>query len=115
MIAAVAHPELLLNDFADAPGGPDVAPKAIAFGSPGQQGRQLRQLFSAQTGPPSQRRAGLQCRFSPFSPAFHPLADRSFADPQSLCDLVLLPSLPLEVPGLFASFFSPIGFSWCSH
>src|SRR5216683_5407815 len=53
--------------------------------------------------------------YASFSPSFHPLTHCSFA--YSQCDgyVLLWPALLFYLPGLFASFFSPIGFLWCSH
>src|ERR1700738_1962717 len=50
-----------------------------------------------------------------FSSSFHPLTHRSFADSQGHRDVLLWPALLFQLPGLFPSFFSPIGFLWCSH
>src|SRR5512135_2269939 len=50
-----------------------------------------------------------------FSPSFEPLTDCSFTHSQGHCDVLLLPALLFELPGLHSSFFSPIGFPWCSH
>src|SRR5205823_3894823 len=50
-----------------------------------------------------------------FSPSFDPVAHRSLA--YSQCDgyVFLLPAFLFQFPRSFASFFSPIGFLWCSH
>jgi len=41
--------------------------------------------------------------------------DGSFTYTQHRRDVLLLPALFFQLPGAFAPFFSPIGFSWCSH
>src|SRR5438477_5095263 len=53
--------------------------------------------------------------FASFSPSFDPVAHRSLA--YSQCDgyVFLLPAFLFQFPRSFASFFSPIGFLWCSH
>src|SRR5437870_9850350 len=53
--------------------------------------------------------------FASFSPSFDPVAHRSLA--YSQCDgyVFLLPAFLFQLPRSFASFFSPIGFLWCSH
>src|SRR5437763_16896269 len=50
-----------------------------------------------------------------FSPSFEPLTDCPLTDSQCSRYLLLLPALLFELPGLHSSFFSPIGFSRCSH
>src|SRR5512135_2679748 len=50
-----------------------------------------------------------------FSPSFKPLTDRCFTHAQGYRDVLWLPALLFELPGLHSSFFSPIGFFWCSH
>src|SRR6266436_9100885 len=53
--------------------------------------------------------------YASFSPSLHPVTHRSFADSQCHSYVLLLPALLFQLPGLFTSFFSPIGFLWCSH
>src|SRR5579864_3022664 len=53
--------------------------------------------------------------YASFSPSLHPVTDRSFAYSQCHSYVLLWPALLFQLPGLFASFFSPIGFLWCSH
>src|SRR6266436_549937 len=53
--------------------------------------------------------------YASFSPSLHPVTHRSFADSQCHSYVLLWPSLLFQLPGLFTSFFSPIGFLWCSH
>src|SRR5438874_6165555 len=53
--------------------------------------------------------------YASFSPSFHPVTHCSFTDSQGDRYVFLLPALLFQLPGLFASFFSPIGFLWCSH
>jgi hypothetical protein len=50
-----------------------------------------------------------------FSPSFEPFADRSLTDSQRNSNILLLPALFFQLLGSFPSFFSPIGFLWCSH
>src|SRR5215831_16039025 len=50
-----------------------------------------------------------------FSPSLEPVTHCSFTYAQRCRDVLLLPALLFEVPGAFAPFFSPVGFSWCSH
>src|SRR6266699_6083121 len=53
--------------------------------------------------------------YASFSPSLHPATHRSFAYSQCHSYVLLLPALLFQLPGLFPSFFSPIGFLWCSH
>src|SRR5260370_42669125 len=53
--------------------------------------------------------------YASFSPSLHPVTHRSFAYSQCHRYVLLLPALLFQLPGLFTSFFSPIGFLWCSH
>src|SRR5258708_1740213 len=53
--------------------------------------------------------------YASFSPSLHPLTHRSFAYSQCHSYVLLWPALLFQLPGLFPSFFSPIGFLWCSH
>src|SRR5579864_8893667 len=53
--------------------------------------------------------------YASFSPSLHPVTDRSFAYSQCHSYVLLWPALLFQLPGLFPSFFSPIGFLWCSH
>src|SRR5712691_12840525 len=53
--------------------------------------------------------------YASFSPSLHPVTHRSFAYSQCHSYVLLLPALLFQLPGLFPSFFSPIGFLWCSH
>jgi hypothetical protein len=49
VIAVVPDAELAADDLRDAPGGPELAPKAKRFRSSGQQQRQLGQLLGRQS------------------------------------------------------------------
>src|SRR6266487_2806834 len=49
------------------------------------------------------------------SPSFEPLTDRPLTDSQHNSNVLLLPALLFQFPRSFPSFFSPIGFLWCSH
>src|SRR5712692_1028045 len=53
--------------------------------------------------------------YSSFSPSFEPLTYRPLADSQCDRNVFLLPAFLFQLPRSFASFFSPIGFLWCSH
>src|SRR6266566_9854403 len=53
--------------------------------------------------------------YASFSPAFEPLTDCPLTDSQRYRDILLLPTLLFQLPRSFPSFFSPIGFLWCSH
>ncbi len=50
-----------------------------------------------------------------FPPSFEPLTHRSLAHSQSTSDILLFPALFFQTPWAFTSFFSPIGFLWCSY
>src|SRR6266576_4616771 len=53
--------------------------------------------------------------FASFSPSLDPVAHRSLAHAQCHSYVFLLPPFLFQFPRSFASFFSPIGFLWCSH
>jgi hypothetical protein len=53
--------------------------------------------------------------YASFSPSFEPLTNCSLTDTQRYRDILLLPTLLFQLPCSFPSFFSPIGFLWCSH
>src|SRR2546421_8374741 len=53
--------------------------------------------------------------YASFSPSFHPMTHCSFTYAQGDRYVFLWPALLFQLPSLFASFFSPIGFLWCSH
>jgi hypothetical protein len=53
--------------------------------------------------------------FASFSPSFDPVAHRSLAYSQCHGYVFLLPAFLFQFPRSFSSFFSPIGFLWCSH
>src|SRR6266567_5635115 len=57
----------------------------------------------------------LEAFFASFSPSFDPVAHRSLTDSQCSGDVFLLPTFLFQFPRSFPSFFSPIGFLWCSH
>src|SRR5437868_2238067 len=50
-----------------------------------------------------------------FPPSFEPLTDSPLTDSQRSSNVFLLPAFLFQLPRLFASFFSPISFLWCSH
>src|SRR5205807_5363768 len=53
--------------------------------------------------------------FASFSPSFDPITHSPFTYTQRCCNLFLWPAFLFQFPGSFSSFFSPIGFLWCSH
>src|SRR6266516_8210016 len=53
--------------------------------------------------------------FASFSPSLDPVAHRSLAYSLSHGYIFLLPAFLFQFPRAFSSFFSPIGFLWCSH
>src|SRR2546428_2292497 len=53
--------------------------------------------------------------FASFSPSFDPVAHRSLTYSQCYGYIFLLPAFLFQFPRAFSSFFSPIGFLWCSH
>src|SRR5512135_2926701 len=58
---------------------------------------------------------GLEGFYASCSPSFEPLTHCPFTDSQCAGYILLLPALLFQLPGSHPSFFSPIGFSWCSH
>lgn len=53
--------------------------------------------------------------FASFSPSLDPVAHRSLTYSQCHGYIFLLPAFLFQFPRAFSSFFSPIGFLWCSH
>src|SRR2546429_9885500 len=57
----------------------------------------------------------IEGHYASFSPSFEPLTDCPLTDTQRYRDILLLPPFLFQLPRSFPSFFSPIGFLWCSH
>ena len=104
----IADAELLLDQHGDPSGRPDLATKAVVFGSFGQQQRQVGQLLFAQLRLRARRRLMPQ-GLSPVGFGFgDPLTDRSFGDPECGGNVFLFPALLIELPGAQASIFAPV-------
>ncbi len=105
----IGDTKLQADDGGDPTAGPEFPAKAVGGGASLQQCGQVGQLLGRQ--PPR----GPRWRPTPERPgtdvagAFHPLTDRTRADPQRLGHLALGPALLLEVPGLEPSGFFPVG------
>jgi hypothetical protein len=98
-----------LNHGGNPGAGPKLASEAVGFGTTLQQTWQLGQLLGRQTPGCPARRAVMERLRPTFAAALHPLADGALADAESLGNPALRPALLLEVPGLQASSFLPVG------
>jgi hypothetical protein len=116
MIARVAYPKRLGDDFRHPVRRPHIAPKPIGFGATLQQAGKLRTLLRTQPRRAARRGMARQ-RGDPSTCArtSQPLADRSFAHAEGNRDVFLSPTLFFEDPGALASLFAPVRFVWCSH
>jgi len=109
MSRVVAYAEDLFDDHRDACTGPDVPAKAIGFGPPGQQMRDLCPLSGRQPRLRTRGNATAQ-RFdtSSFPGALEPLAHRPAGHSKRLGNLGLLPALLLQFPSSEPTAFPPV-------
>jgi hypothetical protein len=82
-----------VNDNGDARSGPDLAAKAVGFGTPVQELGQAGQLAGRQAAGDSGRRTVLKGRWALRAGTCHPLADSGVADAHGLGDVVLGPTV----------------------
>src|SRR5215212_8515404 len=107
MSRMIADSKLLLDQLGHPPPRPDIAQKAIGFGSLVEEFDQLRELLCIQ----QRRTTGcgmiLHCREALASSPRQPLADRTLGHAQSRSNMALHPSLLIECPGTLAATFVP--------
>lgn len=92
MIGMIAHPKLSFERHCQSPAIPDLSSKSIGWRSFRQHCWDVCLLLCCQAGRRSFRRMRFEGLFPSLSPAFHPLAHRSFCDPQRHRDIFLFPS-----------------------
>jgi hypothetical protein len=92
--------KLCANHGSHASSGPQLAPEAIGCGPSRQQGRQAGEWHPSQARWGSRGRPMSKRIRSAVPSAFHPLADRPFADAEGFGDLALGPASWLETPCL---------------
>lgn len=107
MIGMVADRKLILNELGDALAGPDLPPKAAGFGPFEQQGNQLPVLVRSQQGFGPRCRVIAQSFDAMQSRSLQPLTHRTLSDPQGVGDLLLGPTLLVQLPGPEAATFRP--------
>lgn len=104
----VPDAKLAVNDDGNARSGPNLAAKSVGFSAPLQELGQAGQLVGGQAAGEPGRRTVLEGRWTLRAGAFHPLADRGFADAHGLGDVALGPTLLQECPRLETSRFFPV-------
>jgi hypothetical protein len=97
-----------VNDDGDARAGPDLAAKAVGFGTPVQELGQAGQRAGRQAAGDTRRGTVLQGGWALRVGTFHPLADSGFADAHGLGDVALGPTVLQEFPSLETSGFFPV-------
>ncbi len=114
----IGHAKLLMDQVRDAAAGPDRSSKAEGFCSLLQQTNELSVLVGRQQGGRARRRVVAQRRDPLGGGAFEPLADGALGDAQSFSDVLLGPSLQVQVPGTETAAFLPtprLLKIWCAH
>lgn len=112
MVNMIAHAKLALDDAGNAPLGPNIANKAVAFCTAQQQVGQALALLLGQFGCRSRAWLLAQRLNSTCFSTREPLADRSCADTQSSGNLLLRPALLIQFPSAQAPSFAPISWLW---
>jgi hypothetical protein len=114
----IGHAKLRMDQVRDAAAGPDRSAKAEGFCSLRKQTNEVRVLVWRQQGGRARRRVVAQ-RCDPLGGgAFEPLADGALGDAQSFSDVLLGPSLQVQVPGTETAAFLPtprLLKIWCAH
>jgi hypothetical protein len=103
----VADAELLTDQVCDAPARPDRATKAEGCGALGQQSDEVRALVWRQQGRSTGRRVILQRRDPLGCRPCEPLTDRTLRDAQRLRNVLVCPSLQVQLPGPATAAFVP--------
>ena len=114
----IGHAKLLMDQVSDAAAGPDRSSKAKGFCSLLKQTNELSVLGGRQQGGRARCRVVAQRRDTLGRGAFEPLADRALRDAQSFSDVLLGPSLQVQVPGTETAAFLPtprLLKIWCAH
>jgi hypothetical protein len=109
MARMVGHAEGQLDHGGNPAAGPELPPEAVRFGATREEFGQLGELCGGEPRRSSGRRPATERLGAALSGACHPLADGPLADAKRLGDLALGPPLLLEVPGLQAANFFPVG------
>ena len=97
-----------VNDDGNAHASPDLAAKAVGFGSPLQEFGQAGQLVGRQAARDARRGTVLEGRWTVCAGPCHPSADSGLADAHGLGDPALWPAALQEFPRLETSGFFPV-------
>jgi hypothetical protein len=103
----VCHTQFACNHLRHARTGPEVAPKAEAFGALRQQAGDALPFCGTQTPGSTGRFPSPECGFASLQTACDPLADRAFGDAERFGNVFLLPARLVQRPGAHPSFFFP--------
>jgi hypothetical protein len=105
----IGDAKLQVHHGGDPTTSPHLPPEAIGLGAAVQQRGQACELVGGQSARSARGRPMAQGLGAAVACAPHPLADRGFADAQSLGNLALRPAFLLMLPGLEPSRFFPVG------
>jgi hypothetical protein len=97
-----------VTDDGDARSGPDLAAKAVGFGTPVQERGQAGQRVGRHAAGDTGRGAVPEGRWALRAGTCHPWADRGLADAHGLGDLALGPAALQEFPSVETSGFFPV-------
>ncbi len=105
MVVMVADAKGTPDDDGDAAGGPDIAPEPVRLGPAGQQRRDLRVLLGRQLRWPTGAGLSAQGLHALLAGALDPLAHGGATDAQRCRDVLLPPTLLVQLPGALAPPF----------
>jgi len=113
MRGMIADPIFSLDHGSHSPSRPDLSAKSKRLSSPRKETGQLSQLLWRQFRRGSRRGPMAQCFWSQTFATAYPLAHRSLGHTQSSSNVLLLPSLLVELRGAQASSFAPVFWKRC--
>ena len=113
MINMIADAEDALDHGRNSCLGPNIAHKAVGFSATLEQGGKPLALLLCQLRYCASPGAISQRVRSAGSSTGNPLADCPFGHAQSDGDLLLWPTLLMQVPGTKTASFAPVGWLWC--
>jgi hypothetical protein len=96
------------NHLGHPPASPELPSETIRFGPTLQECGETSELVGGQAPGGAGRRSMTEGLWAVLPRPLQPLADGGGADPQGLGNVLLRPTLLLEVPGLEPSSFSPV-------
>jgi hypothetical protein len=98
-----------VDDCGNPSAGPKLSSKPVGFGTALQELGQAGEVLASEPTGCAGWGSVAEGIWPTLAGAFHPLADRPFADAQGLGDLALRPAVLLELPGLETSGLFPVG------